>query len=155
MLIWTLLISGSSRHRHTQAISTVSWVSVCPKLPPQLLGIFISFLSHRQEVGCWEASVLSLIVLLTIVFRQKNTSKVIPLGLHFNLRLVLIWPAFSVNILSLNKVTRARGNVLFLDVSMGCGEQRECENMSPVTFAGVLAKHLRLPHDALTHSDLL
>ena len=55
-------------------------------------------------------------------------------GLNMNLRLVLLWPALSVNICHLNKVTRTQGNVLFLVVSMGCGEQQECKNMSRVTY---------------------
>lgn len=74
--------------------------------------------------------------------KTEKYFKVIPLGLHLNLRLVLVWPAFSVNILSLNQVRRAQGDVLFLDVSTGCGEQREDKNMPPVTFAGVLAEAL-------------
>lgn len=40
------------------------------------------------------------LIMLTIMLRQKKTSKVTPFRLDLNLRLILIWPAFFVNILS-------------------------------------------------------
>lgn len=106
-------------------------------------------------MGCCLASIISLIVLLTIVLRQKKTSKVIPLGLNLNLRLVLISPAFSVNILLFEQSYKSAGKCAFPGCSDGMWRAESVKMCVRLPVARVLAKAQRLSRDILACSVVI